>query len=263
MDLLFFAGPVVVRTSWDVNWFGRDVRVVPVVGAGSDTFRALAATLRDRDGRILPQLCERYARVSCDSVGKIALSSYSAGWGLLDAVADVDADRKRIEGMALLDSVFDAGNPQTGESPSGPKSGYRKLALDAAQGTKFLVATTANTSPGTFLSGRQSWLKVWDSVPARGVRVVPKPPAPAASGGWHQKGAALWWGDYSQPGASLNQGQDYTHQQHHDLAPLIWQAYVARWLNQPNYALITPIWTLLSLASTAWLTPKFERYLSR
>jgi hypothetical protein len=43
-------------------------------------------------------------------------------------------------------------------------------------------------------------------------------------------GKSLYWGNYTQPGAAPNQGNDLTHGEHHDLAPALWQAYLAPYL---------------------------------
>jgi hypothetical protein len=54
---------------------------------------------------------------------------------------------------------------------------------------------------------------------------------PAAPGGWWKTGSALYWGDYTEPGARPNTGDRFTHAEHDTaLGPLVWQAYLAPWL---------------------------------
>lgn len=220
-DVVFFAGPVLIKQAFrQIDWYGRDVRIIPIAGAGSSHFSNLAEQLRDSSGRILPNLLARYAKGI--SVDKIAMAAYSAGHGLLNKVADVDADRVNLSAMVLSDATFNAFN-------TGPKAGYVKMGLDAAHGDALFVSTTANTSDGSHMTGRDSWELVWREVHLQGGgrerEVGPREPAPQASGGWHRMGSLLYWGDYYSPA-----GSDLTHGQHHDVAPLIWQAYLAPYL---------------------------------
>lgn len=219
---MLFAGPVIVTEEFrQIDWRGRDVVIIPIVGAGSTHFVNLATSLRDGDGRILPRLLSRYAK-GIGSIDKVALAAYSAGWGLLEMVARDDADRARISAYVLSDACFGGG-----------KRGYEKFAADAARGERLMVASTAHTTPGSYPSGRESWSMVWEQVQQstgrRPSRVSPESPAPAASGGWWRMGE-LYWGDYTQPGSKRNQGNDLSHEQHHYLAPELWQAYLAPYL---------------------------------
>lgn len=223
-DVIFWCGPVVVTKEFQaINWYGRDVRIVPVEGHGSTHFSTLAESLRGPDGRILPGLIRRFGPRNVPEPEKIVLGAYSAGWGLLEKVARVDADRKRISAYMLSDAVFGSGKP-----------GYAKFAADAARGRRLMVATTAHTTPGHYPSGRESWEMVWQAAQqATGRRpraVRPPPIVPPASGGWSKLGSACYWGDYTKPGSERNQGNDFTHEQHHYLAPEVWQAYLAPWL---------------------------------
>lgn len=220
-DVVFFAGPVLVTPAFQsIDWRGRDVRIIPIAGAGSTHFSRLAETLRDSSGRILPNLVKRYA--SGLQIDKIALAAYSAGHGLLNKIADNDADRSAVDAMILSDATFNAFN-------TGPKRGYVKYGIDAARGHGLFVSTTANTSNGTHMTGRDSWLLVWESVQnqtgKRDRTVRPKFPAPAASGGWHKLGSKFYWGDYFSAS-----GNDFSHGDHHNIAPQIWQAYLAPYL---------------------------------
>lgn len=230
-DVVFFAGPVVVKQDFlAIDWLGRDVRIIPIAGSGSSYFSNLAEQLRSGDGRILPNLVDRYAK-NVD-IDKIALAAYSAGHGLLNKIVDIDADRADVDAMMLSDATFNSFN-----TPA--KRGYVKYGLDAAGGNCLFVSTTANTSDGSHMTGRDSFQLVWDAVNqdswSRDKQVKPRPPAPEAAGGWHRLGSLFYWGDYW----TQTRGNTFTHEDHHNIAPLIWQAYLA-----PYFAgkLTTPAW---------------------
>lgn len=169
---------------------------------------------------MLPALLRKYARGLQPE--KVALAAYSAGWGALDIITRNEQDRARISALMLSDACFGGG-----------KKGYKKFASEAARGDKLMVVSTAHTTPGTYPSGRESWSMVWEHVQEttgkRPHEVSPKPPAPKASGGWWNMGN-LYWGDYTSPGSARNTGNDFTHEQHHYLAPELWQAYLAPYL---------------------------------
>lgn len=237
-DVVFFAGPVIVTEQFrQIDWMGRDVRIVPIVGAGSSYFSNLAEQLRGRDGRILPELVRRYAKGV--DIDKIAFAAYSAGHGLLNKLADNDEDRRSISAMVLSDATFNAFN-----SPA--KRGYVKFGVDAAGGDRLFVSTTANTSDGSHMTGRDSFQLVWDAVAQetgkRSKDVGPRRPAPEASGGWHKIGSLCYWGNYFQT------RNDFSHQAHHDIAPLIWQAYLAPYLAG---RLTIPTWVWGALGALA------------
>lgn len=220
-DVVFFAGPVMVTTAFQsIDWYGRDVRIVPIAGAGSSYFSNLAEQLRSSDGRILPGLVQRYARGI--DIDKIALAAYSAGHGLLNKIADNDEDRQAIDAMVLSDATFNAFN-------TAAKSGYVKFGVDAVKGERLFVSTTANTTDGSHMTGRDSFQLVWDAVDretwARNRQVSPRKPAPDASGGWHRMGSRFYWGDYFSAS-----GNDLSHGDHHTVAPAVWQAYLAPYL---------------------------------
>lgn len=230
-DLVFFAGPVVVTEAHKrIDWRGRDVKIIPIVGSGSSTFEQLAESLRDKNGRILPNLLKKYA--AGISVDQIAFAAYSAGWGLLTKIAEVDEDRKQITAMILSDACFSGGNPNTGQGGT-PKAGYVKFGVDAMNGSRLMVATTANTSDGSYLTGRQSWELVWNAVRRTCFcepRKIHTGIKPAPSGGWFELGNAFYWGDYTKPGSGPGAGSDITHAAHNDLSAAVWQEFLAPWL---------------------------------
>ncbi len=216
-DLVLFAGPVVVSALGTIPW-RRPTVVVPIQGSGSSYFAQLAEQLRGSDGRILPNLLQRYApNVNVD---KLALCAYSAGHGLLDRVFQVPEDRERIDASIVSDATFSSfGAP--------PKEGYVQFGVDAALGRRLFVSTTANTSDGSHATGRDSWLSVWDEIEQRtgkpAHRASLEPGMPAPSGGVWGIGTALTWYDY----ADASGQSDISHGAHHDLAGAAWGAYLA------------------------------------
>lgn len=227
MDLVLFVGPVILRDAFrSIDWYGRDVRIVPCVHEDSSYWSSMAEQLRAADGRILPNFVRRHAGVTLEQVDQIALAAFSAGHGLLNKVGAVPADRERLSAMLLHDATF------AGFSDA-PKAGYVAFGSDAVRGERLMVATASNSGGTGYLTGRKSWLMVWDTLCRQMVRaprlVPPTPPAPAASGGWWRLGGNLYWGDYVTPGSADNTGNDYTHGQHNDLAVAVWQGYLAPW----------------------------------
>lgn len=225
MDLVLFAGPVVVTPAHKaIDWRGRDVRVVPIVFEGSSNGKALAESLRDSSGRILPNLIARYAPGAKPE--QIALASFSAGYGLLDPIMAVPDDRAIVSACVLSDSVFLAGDPRTGAG--GPvHPGVVAFGAEAVHGNKLLVSTSAHTSDGTHLEGMQSWELTWQAIRKASAcycepnEVTPPRPIPPAPLGWWELGAACRWGDY---------GNAITHGAHNDLGAAVWQGYLAPWL---------------------------------
>ena len=227
MDLVLFAGPVTLTPAHQqVDWHGRDVRVALIQGSGSSNFRALGESLRDADGRILPNVLRRYAPGL--EPDKIALASFSAGYGLVDSILAVPEDRARITATVLSDSVFLSGDPRTGVG--GPvHPGIVEFGAEAVGGSKLLVATEAHTTDGTHLDGMQSWTLTWQAIQARArclacgpSEVQPPAPVPPAPEGWWRLGSECWWGDY---GNTVSHGDHTT-----ELGPLVWQGFLAPWL---------------------------------
>ncbi len=239
MDLVLFAGPVMVTDSFKrIDWLGSNVRIVPVQGSGSSYFSSLAEELRDSSGRILPRLLARYAPgVTPD---RIALAAYSAGHGLLNKIAQVDADRQTTSAMLLSDATFSGF-----QDP--PRPGYVAFGVDAARGQRLLVSTTANTSDGSYRTGRDSYALVWNETRRLSGALVQHIDArtgvPQASGGWWRLGSDNYWGNYANAAGS----SDLSHAAHHDLAPAIWQAYLA-----PYWAGLSPLaWAALGVTMGA------------
>ncbi len=227
MDLVIFAGPVIVTAAHKaIDWGGRDVRILPIVFDGSSNGKALAESLRDSQGSILPRLLEKYAPGITPE--KIALASFSAGYGLLDPILAVPEDRARVTATCFADSVFLAGNPKTGAG--GPvHPGAVAFGAEAVHGEKLLVSTSAHSTDGSYLTGMQSWTLTWEAIRKEAAcfceprRVTPKPPVPAPPLGFFELGSSCYWGDY---------GDMLTHGEHNALSAAIWQAYLAPWLGR-------------------------------
>lgn len=224
MDLVLFAGPVILRPTFSQVPWKRPTRVVAVQGAGSAWFSNLAEQLRGRDGRILPGLLARYAPGLRPD--KVVLAAYSAGHGLLNKLLAVPADRADTDAVILNDATFDSFG-------SKGKEGYVAYGKDAARSSsKLMVSTTANTSDGSYLTGKESWKLVWDRVQAEtglpAYHVGAEEPMPVPSGGAFRIGKHLYWCDYT----------DGTHGGQHDLAPATWTAYLVPFLAPSPWKMI-------------------------
>lgn len=214
MDLVLFVGPVILRDAFKhIDWYGRDVRIVPCVHEDSSYWSERAEQLRDAQGRILPNLVRQYAGVDLAQVDQIALAAFSAGHGLLNKVGAVPADARRLSAMLLHDATFSGFNDP-------PKAGYVAMGRRAMDGDALVVSTTSTASGPGYLSGRDSWLRVWSELMRQtGKRPYEvKPGELAAMGEWWQLGARLTWCD-----------SNLSHVQNHDAAAGVWQQFLAPW----------------------------------
>lgn len=222
-DLVLYAGPAIVDARFKSIPWRRPTSIVLVPGTGSDYFQGVAGSMRDADGRILPNLVKRYTGQPLEAWDSVALASFSAGWGLLNEVAKIPADVDRIVGMTMLDSAF-----------GGSLQGFRSLAGRAAsKGDKVVVFTNTNNSAnaalGILRTGRQTVEEIMLGAQAdTGValqQLSPRPPMPTPSGGVVGAGSLVWY-DYVKPGSAMNTGNDLTHEQHNYLAAQAWEAYL-------------------------------------
>lgn len=233
MDVVVYAGPVILKPGFhDIEW-DRETKVVPIPMAGSSTFQRLAWSLT-KQGRILPSLLERYVGLRRDQIGNLALCSYSAGWGLLNEVFKIDSDRAEVDACVLNDSAF-----------GGPLRGHELFAADAINNRKLMVVTNtnnaANVKLGIVKTARDTVTEMLDNAVADSgalfdfQRTKARPPLTQPSGGAWRLGKCVWL-DYVEPGAPNNRGNDYTHGEHHDLAAPTWQAYLAPYFGGRLYA---------------------------
>lgn len=227
VDLVIFAGPVIVKPAFrEIPW-RRPTEIVEVAGPSNTTlFSGLADSLRDSSGRVLPGLLRRYAHVERSEVDHLALCAWSAGWALLNRIFQVEADRREIDACVLSDAAFGTG-----------LHGHALMAADAILGRCLMVATTTNNSAnpalGIMKTGRETWLEInqeaIELAGGRGLRMRParaESPLTPPSGGVWRTGSRLYWYDYTAPGSPRGTGNDYSHLEHHDMAPAAWTAYL-------------------------------------
>jgi hypothetical protein len=223
MDVVVYAGPVILKPEFQAIQWDRETMVVPIPMAGSSAFQALALQLK-QGGRILPALLAKYVKRSRDQIDKLALCSYSAGWGLLNEVFQIDEDRAEVDACVLSDSAF-----------GGPLHGHAKFAADAIDNKKLMVITNtnnaANAKLGIMKTARHTVTEFLDEAQeiARplfdfGSTRVRAPLTQPSGGAWRL--GRCFWLDYVVPDSPDNQGNDYTHAEHHDLAAPTWEAYL-------------------------------------
>ena len=223
-----------------IDWHGRDGRLVPVAHEDSSYFSALAEQLRDAQGRILPTLVRRYAGVELSQVDQVALTAYSAGHGLLNKVGAVPADARRLSAMLLHDATFAGFNDP-------PKAGYVAMGRRAIDGDGLMVSTTSTASGPGYLSGRDSWMRVWSEL----MRETGKQPYEVkpggglvAAGSWWQLGSRLTWCD-----------SNLSHVGNHDAAAVVWQQFLAPWFSRWRWiepALVGAVVSSLALGARYW-----------
>jgi hypothetical protein len=225
VDLVIFAGPVIVRPEFKAIPWKRPTEIVPIVGSGSSYFGSLGSQLRDSDGRVIPRLLRNYAGVDRSEVDRLALCAWSAGWGLLNQAFKDERDRRDVDACIASDAAFGTG-----------LTGYESYAADAINGDALMVATTtnnsANPSLGIMKTARETWVETQqNAIGLSGCgcsprEVGPRDPMPPASGGVWKTGRALYWYDYVVPGSATGHGNDFSHAEHHDLAVEAWTAYL-------------------------------------
>lgn len=244
--MVVFAGPVVLKPAFENIEWDRPTKVVPIPMAGSSAFQGLAMSLK-RHGRILPTLLERYVQMSRDEIDKLALCSYSAGWGLLNEVFQIDEDRAGVDACVLNDSAF-----------GGPLRGHELFAADAIRNRKMMVVTNtnnaANANLGIMKTARETVEEMLGGAQELSgalfgfSKARARAPLTQPSGGAWRLGRCVWL-DYVSPGSQSNTGNDYTHAEHHDLAAPTWEAYLA-----PYFAgrIFNPTWKyILGAAAVA------------
>ncbi len=214
-DLVLFAGPVQLKPPFQqIDWLGRQTVVIPIAGSGSAYFASLAESFRDGQGRILPRLLAKYAP-KIGSFDKLALCAYSAGHGMMNQIGQVPADAAMVSAVVLDDACFIGDN-----RPDPP--GLVNWAARGASGKGLFVATSSRGDGATYQNGTDSVGRVWRAAGAvyGGSPKAVAPRAPVAVGSWQQLGDTAFWGDIP----------TLTHGEHHDYAPVVWQAYLAPYL---------------------------------
>ena len=253
MDLVIFAGPVIVKPAFrEIPW-ERPTDIVAISGSGSSYFGNLGAQLRDEQGRILPSLLRRYAGVERSEIDRLSLTAWSAGWGLLNQVFKDPRDRAEVDACVASDASFGTG-----------LTGYEAYAADAINGDALMVSHTTNNSAnpalGIMKTGRETWVEIQEhAIAISGCRCEPReidarPPMPPASGGVWKTGSRLFWYDYVAPGSPAGHGNDFSHAEHHDLAVEAWTAYlVPRSLGVPWQMLAGGLIAAAGISTGAYL----------
>jgi hypothetical protein len=224
VDVVVFAGPVILKAAFQQIEWERPTKVVPIPMAGSSAFQSLAMSMK-RNGRILPTLLDRYVQMSRDQIDKLALCSYSAGWGLLNEIFQIDEDRAEVDACILNDSAF-----------GGPLLGHEMFAADAMQNRKLMVVTNTNNAANATLGIMKTARQTVEEMLGRAhdlsgslfgfSKTRARAPLTQPSGGAWRLGRCVWL-DYVAPDSPNNTGNDYTHAEHHDLAAPTWEAYLA------------------------------------
>jgi len=146
MDLLIWGGPVMRSNLDGIDWGSTKPRIEvfssgPGGGIGSSSFAALAESMRDASGHVLPNLLASRG-LRRDQFDKVAIAGFSAFHGLASALLDADADM--IDAAFLLDACFSSVSPT-----SWTKRGYVDFGARAAKRDKVLVYTaSAGGGPG-------------------------------------------------------------------------------------------------------------------
>jgi hypothetical protein len=198
-DVIFFLKAMPNQAMRDLPW-PSDTKLIPlspnVTGEpNSAHYSQLAASLKDADGRILPNLLAKHAKGL--DVKRVAFVGFSAAHGFLDPYARNDADREATSAYLLFDATFDGFGAKHG------KPGYVAFARDAAEGKRLLVTTTANSATwdpvakkATHLTGTESWELVWNDLLAEGFSeslTEPSGEMPVPAGGVHRIGDLVWY----------------------------------------------------------------------
>jgi hypothetical protein len=87
-------------------------------------------------------------------VGRVVVSSFSAGFGGVRELLKVPEHFARIDGLVMADSLYCgyAGDPSLRRVDPDLMAGFRKFAAEAAEGCKTFVLTHSAQSPGTYAS---------------------------------------------------------------------------------------------------------------
>lgn len=216
-DVVIFAGPIMLNPTFSkIDWMGRDVRIVTIPGAGSENFKRLGMSWRDYStGRILPEIKKKYFK-GIENVESISVCAYSAGHGLVNQLGLNSDDLAEVSAVILSDACF------IGNTRPAPE-GLTNWAAKGALGKGLFVATSSRGKGETYRNGTDSVSMIWTQA-ALQTNSIPSPVAPQfpiVDGTWQRLGESAYWGDIP----------TLTHGQHHDYAPVVWQAYLAPYLS--------------------------------
>lgn len=252
-DVVFFLKTMVRDSDRALAW-PRDTRLIAIDPPAScmcggidprcsSAYSCLWQSLRDpKTKQVMPNLLAKYAKGL--SVDRVAFVSFSAPHGMVNPLANNDADRARISAYVLLDSTFGGG-----------KTGYQKFALDAAAGKRLLVTTTSNTG------GDESWRDfVWKPVVAASGKtpkqVEARAPMPEPSGGAWQLGSLLYYLRY----VNAKNGTELPHTSMGKVQTAILDAYlVPYWSGRLGFPWSWLLGGAAAVGGAAWLYSRHKR----
>lgn len=150
----------------------------------STAYSKLYSSLKDAQGRVLPNLLKRYHVEGY----RPSFVSFSAGHGFMDPALRHPADRAETHAVVLMDSTFGGG-----------KTGYVAAAKEAAAGRLLLVSVTSDKGTTDALNNGDYAFRKFVLEPADLVsmqQTTPVPPMPKPSEGVFKRGN-LWYYRYS------------------------------------------------------------------
>jgi len=209
-------------------------------GTGSNWFASLASQYKDAQGRYLPKLVKSLTKKEISQFDKIYLAAFSAGWGLLNVITQNNQDLKRIDGLFLHDAAF-----------GGPHNGFIKYAKSG----KLMVITSTNNSAnpqlGIMKTGRESVMDILNAAGLKLHSAVNIQDIPRPSGGIKTNGKVYWF-DYVKHGSKNNQGNDFSHVEHHHLAPKFWNLFIIKKFSQSSNLSFLLIGSVICVGIWIW-----------
>ena len=217
--ILFWVGPVMTANIAGIRWRSPVTTVThPCGGAAGGSTHCYADGARLAAGGRSPlEALASEAGVKIPPGTRIALASFSAGYGLVDHLLRSPADRARVALVALFDSYYSA--PGTVAA----KPGIGAYALEALRGLDSrLILTSSGVLRGDPRQNTASaWLPVADALSLGPPEVRPDWGHPAE---WQRRSGGVRWIHY---GASRSHGEHATR-----IAPAALEAQ-QDWLEAP------------------------------
>jgi hypothetical protein len=148
------AGPVVEKALVESGWQG------PLLLFNR---KGLSSVYSEpfRDPALFPRLLEKAQKAIASAwptedprIGRVFVSSFSAGFGGIRELLAVPEHFARIDGLILADSLYAGylGDPSQGRIDPAKMAGFRKFAADAAAGRKTMVVTHSAQIPSGYAS---------------------------------------------------------------------------------------------------------------
>lgn len=187
-DVLFFLKAFPPKVEWPSD--AKAIVLDPPEKCGgadplcSSAYSRLAASLKDADGRIIPNLLKRH-KVEGSTPSFVG---FSAAHGFLNPLLGNAADRAAIKAVILMDATFGGG-----------KTGYVAAAQDASHGKPLLVSVTSDKGSTDPLSNGDFAWREYVLKPAGLLNMPPTspvPPMPNPSEGVFKQ-SNLWYYRYA------------------------------------------------------------------